>query len=241
MARTTSMPRKVVKEFGTSLLFNGSTAKVTLDTMGDFGSNLSSGISFSVWFKSTNTAIQNLFGVFNTGTTGAFALTLNSPSANRLSFFIRDSGNKSLEGTCYYYKMGEWNNLIASCSPGSNSTTFYLNGSLVPTSYITQQTPDTFINFGFNLVIGARNLRGVVDQFFRGYIDDFHLYNRAITSDEAEDIYYRNINPSDAIHSYSMNEVSGSTVIDGVGGINGTITAATYSTDVPSKSRTTVS
>lgn len=66
------------------------------------------------------------------------------------------------------------------------------------------------------------------------------IYNRALTATEVSQITFNNIFPSNGkVLHWGLNDGTGSTVTDSSGnGNHGTITGATWSTDVPSKART---
>lgn len=74
---------------------------------------------------------------------------------------------------------------------------------------------------------------------FRGKSDEARIWNRALTATEVQNMYFNNIVPRDnLVAEYLFNEGSGATALDTSGnGNNGTITGATYTTDVPLQPR----
>jgi hypothetical protein len=82
-----------------------------------------------------------------------------------------------------------------------------------------------------------------VAQFYPGLIDEVHIYGVALTSDQRNDVYLKGQTTVQPLHKYLMDEGSGTTLNDSGSGTtsNGTITNATYSTDVFLKPRSAAS
>jgi hypothetical protein len=82
---------------------------------------------------------------------------------------------------------------------------------------------------------------GSTSYAFNGLIDEVKVFNRKLTSDEVAISYYSGIEPHPADAEYLFNEGSGTVALDSSGnGNDGTITGATYTSDVPMKERTAV-
>lgn len=238
--------RFVIRDMSKSLSLNGTSDVLECTTMGNFGSGLASGFSFTCWFKSKSTTQQRLCGVTNTGTATNLQVLTNTNSAmaasvGRIGISYRDNdGNNLYAATTNALPInnGQWHHLVLTASGPTNTSTIYIDGISQAVSYGNQQTPDNFSNFGYTMMVGGYNNRGTAAGFFTGLLDDVEFYNKILTPSEVSAIYLRDANASSLVAKYSMNDV----VTDSSGnGYNGTLTGGAYSTDVVMKPRTAVS
>lgn len=215
-----AVPRQLVRDFGTCLDFNGSsafastTAVVTTKTT-DF--------SVSAWI---NPAVlpQLGFVMFNTVNAAGWGFCIASAADTSGTKLTILSEAVAWDVTSYTFpRSGIWYH-IAITRTGTTYTV-YVNGVQVDTKVRTQSTPAN----GF--LIGQR--QGGT-QRFRGKIDDVRYWDRVLTPTEVSNLYY-GIEPvtTSLVGWWKMDEGSGSTLTDSSGGGKDlTITAATYSTDV---------
>lgn len=88
------------------------------------------------------------------------------------------------------------------------------------------------------ILIGRAN--AAANPFYKGRIDNFRVFQKALSDAEVDNLNFMNIVPKDALAQYLFDEASGSTALDTSGnGNDATIVGATYTTDVPLRPRTT--
>lgn len=159
-----------------SRLFDRVDDYIGVGTMGNFGTNLDNNFFFfSTWVKSSDTThIINLYGTFNTGTTTALQIQLNTQdsstvSAGRIHIFRRDESGVSRQAfvtTDTGITNGNWHHIAGSIGP---SAAFVWVDSISQSLNTTiGNSPTNMANFGFEMVLGARNNRGTIDAFFSG-------------------------------------------------------------------------
>lgn len=158
-----------------------------------------------------STAGSNIIRVFSDGSTAATSAT-NAYQFNRWYFLS-----------------------ITRTSAGV--TNIYINNALTGSANQSGGTPSSA---GLeNLSIGNR-VAG--DRGYDGILSNLRIFNRILTATELTDVYLAMSPPSDAATSqlayYALTEGSGSTASDTSGnGRNGTISNATYTTNVPFNAR----
>jgi hypothetical protein len=117
----------------------------------------------------------------------------------------------------------------------TSSVTLYINGVFCSTvTNTTVGSTDNTTNITFGNRTGST-------KWIDGIIDEPRIWSRALTAQEVSDLYFNDIVPRDSlVAEYLFNEASGTTALDTSGnGNDGTITGATYTTDVPLKVRGT--
>lgn len=233
--RTSSSTRVRVQNFPASLSFNGTTSNVILTQNVGLPIFSQSGYSISVWFN--NRAITSpgstttIYSEANTGSNNQlFQLGVNG---NKLFITIRNNANVAqvnvVVGTTIVVK-NSWNHV---CWVDNNGTaTLYINGVADATNYnYTPATPYTLNTSAIGEVD-----RGTPTGFFRGSIGSTQLFNTALSAAQVLQVMQGSLKGN--IGSYSLAEGAGTTAYDTSGnGNNGTITAGTYTADVPSKQR----
>lgn len=139
--------------------------------------------------------------------------------------------------------LNQWQNW-AFVYNGSNGT-WYRNGSIVATAQVdtggawsgvelNTTTGDTYLARGYNNNSFALN----------GSLDEVRIYNINLTANQINQIFNASrtknntLPQANLVSYYSMNENTGVTAYDTNGGINGTITNATYQTDGATKTLT---
>lgn len=214
-----NMPRQLIRDFGTCLDFNGTTARV----VSPLWSNAALGFSISGWFKTRNPAQTNQTIFSNgDGVVGGYSFGING---NGLADGTLFNLNHTIAWNQLTYKVIDknWHFFIFTCSP-AGAVAAYVDGVSVNTGTIANfTTPVT------NSYIGDDN----TGRWFNGKLDEIRYWTRGLTSAEAIALYY-GIEPATTnfITQYKLDEGSGSAAIDSIGAKNGTITAATYSSDV---------
>lgn len=162
---------------GTALYFNGNNSYVTIPAL-NFGSTNTITVSF--WANIISTGNSGLFASNPDATTNRFLILL--PWAS-LTYF--DFGNDTL-GTgrlTTAFSSPAWNNSwshwVYVSSPSGK--VIYRNA----TSLASQAGTATFNSTGLTYILGARSGAS----YFNGTIDDFRIYNRALSLTEIQTLY----------------------------------------------------
>jgi len=115
---------------------------------------------------------------------------------------------------------------------------YYVNGTQSGGTVATTNPPANTASVN----IGRRPYTAS-EQNFNGNIDEVRVFSTQLTQAQINDLYYNRIVPrTSLVGEWLFNEGSGSTATDTSGqGNNGTITGATYTTDVPMIARSAAS
>ena len=154
------------------------------------------GLTFSVWYNSVNTGRYGRIFEFGTDVANASSIVISSNSNNTnyldfelfgktsvLNYIILDDSN---------YNDGKWRHIVwtlsydISSNPGSKWN-IYVNGILHPKSITNGFYPDTTVTRTYNYIGKSTNS---ADAYYNGYIDDFRVYNRVLTTLEVKQLYY---------------------------------------------------
>lgn len=220
------MPRVSVRDSVTSLVFNGTTASVTPTTM------VSLTGTFDITWKSKFSDNATLRSIFGNITDPSGAKISYGASAGK--FAIRVINGGTLDQSVTLSSTNKWTtyNLVRD---SSNVVTLYENGVLKGTLYSGAAQVGTY---NFDTIGRATGTSG-----FFGVLDEVRVYNVSHTASEISQMYFNNIIPRTGLMGeWLFNEGSGTTALDSSGnGNNGTITGATYTTDVPFKPRVAAS
>jgi len=165
--------------------FNGSTQYISTAKSyinpGDF--------SISIWFKTATTIGGKLigFGTSQTGSSGQFDRHIYMNNAGQLYFGIYSSAVKTIN-SALSYNDNNWHLATATLSSLAGSA-LYIDGILVgadPTS-IAGENATGYWRIGYD------NINGWTSQpssfYFSGALDDALIYQRALTSSEAQTLY----------------------------------------------------
>ncbi|WP_317898583.1 gliding motility-associated C-terminal domain-containing protein [Aurantibacillus circumpalustris] len=177
--------------------FNGSTNYIQMLTTGPTGT-LSRSVSF--WAKTTNTIINSPKASFAygsaTGASDGFEIVWNY-CARGVGL---DLSNQALIKSNSCVADGQWHHIAivynATVSTIYSTVNFYVDGGLLPGIVCNVSGTNASINTGtvFPVIIGC-NIQGIVRHFL-GSLDDFYLYNRAITATEVMQLYTYTTCPS---------------------------------------------
>lgn len=236
--------RPILRDFGTSLFFNGSTSKVTVTD----NANLRPGngdFTISTWlrFPMGGNAIGQTGGLIlgkgfaATAPANTWGLIRSSIAGSRVIYEdVNDTGGvfaNVLNGPVGWPSSG-WHYIVVT-RQGTNYT-MYFDGQFA--SYLAGVASN--LSTTANLQIGA-DASGTT-RLLQGGVDETKFWTRAITADEVMREYlYGGVTGSNLQLYFDYNEVSGSTATDKSGnGNSGAITAGAYSSDVAMKPRQSV-
>jgi len=202
-----TLPRKVVKDYPTSLAFNGSSTGVTLPV-----SCPSTG--FSIAFKARVRKFTNndrIIDFQDAGPTHGFSIILPSTNPRNVRFDIYSgAGNVANVQSTKEMSIGMFHSIVVTFEP--NSVKLYQDGVLQ-----AEDTSATMTQPAGSVTLGKR-VGG--SNFFNGWLNTVVFYHRPLTSDEVENIAYSDVYPDDKAAEYlfenSLSDTSGNGH-DGVG------------------------
>lgn len=220
MPRTTAMPRQIVRNFGTCLNFNGTSAKAITASI---WSTAVKNISMGAWFKSFNYK-QNRQPIITNGSGSAsngYALELSGNATTDGSLMLLNHGIAWIN-LGFKIQDSNWHHIMLTID-NSNNTLVYVDGVLRFTGGdASLTTPAASSGFGSDTA-----------GWFNGLIDDGRFYNSALSGAEVTALFYGTEPIATPINWYKFDEGSGGTANDSGSSVkNATITNATYSSDV---------
>lgn len=212
------------------------------------GSNATFTFSFWVKFSNVNSAYHSILNKasFETlCTTAGRQFTVRLNDANKLeltSYGSISAGNYITYQTASTLTSGQWYHVVigvdvATLTGGNiaGGLKVYLNNSLQTMSQATlvgggigSGMNNGTAHMGIGAFLGTTGALCSATQFLEGAFDDFRIYNRVITAQEANDLYYENIQQGGLVSRYSFNTGDAT---DDEGNNDGTVTGATLTTD----------
>jgi hypothetical protein len=197
---------------GYSLDLDGTDDRVEL---GDIPAlNSTSAFSISLWVKVPSSASSTLY--FYQSGSDTFANTISFYESTTLDFLI-GKGGSAYAGTRYSgnIKDDTWHHLVGVYN--GSTLTIYLDGSVPTQSVIGTAVPSSTVSTaGSNPHIGSKTDNSAS---IPGKMDDFSIFNAALTATEVTNIYNSRIyNPSKLIHQYRFEN----NYNDSKGSLNGT-------------------
>jgi len=234
--RTAASNRVRVRDMGTALSFDGADDIVRGTALTHLVIN--NPITISFWLKSNEDGDGPIFANMLNSTDSNFHFGWrNSSSRIEGAFFTAGVPNvyRGRFGSPILSKRKWYQVAIVydgtSLNEGTNGVNLYLNGGLqskVSANYGGAGTDN-------GMAIGGQTTISTVNNDFKGVVDEFRTWSRALTAQEVSDLYFNDIVPRDGlVAEYLFNEATGSIALDTSGnGNDGTITGATYTTDVP--------
>lgn len=229
-----SVPRQRVRDFGTCLNFAGGATTDNVAFSDAASLDFINSLTITAWINPRS------FGAAST----ARIVSKTSGANNEYGFFLNGAtkslrcflGTTDITGTSNIIPvLGIWYFVALTFNKdlGSNQVKFYVNG-------VESGTGTKASGIGVNsesLYIG--NTSNLI-RSFDGKIDEVKIYNRALSAGEILDSFYGNVvSDTGLVLHTTFNEGSGVIAIDSSGTqADGTITGATYSTDVFIKPRT---
>jgi hypothetical protein len=219
---TATGPRQPGK-IGSALSFCNSNAYATLPT--GSVSSLTGDYTVSTWVNpASNASWQRVFDIGSSSNASMF-LTVND--GTELRYAITSSGaggeqrlNSSNPKTL---PLNQWS--LVTVTVAGTTGTMYVNGQVVATNTAMTLHPSTFGQSTKNY-LGKSQYN---DPAFNGALDDFNIYNRALSPAEVATLASGQPGAGNVVH-YAFDETGGATLVDSSGaGHNGTVVAATGS------------
>lgn len=223
------MARRIVYDAKTSLKFasGGSVNAINLGNSSTL--NRSDQFSVSMWFK--HTAELAAANTYLMARASAWYIR-RTAGANNIQVGIYNQVPTQIATTAYTLPdNGVWHHLVVTCT--TTVVKYYLDGQLIQSPAMTATS---FTQNSNPTIIGGWD--GTTAGFnYEGNLEEVRYYSSVLTQDEVTKLYNNNIVPKGCVGEWLLNEGSGTTATDTVGTNNGTISGATWSTDVPTKPR----
>jgi len=241
--RTAAGNRFLVRDFGTCLNFvRDSSHKVVLTQTSGLPIYSASGYSVSGWFRRRPVANDTALYAENnfTSTLSILHIFISSSSSNKITIKVRNEAGtiqiNDVTSTITFHS-NIWHHFVWTDNNGTAK--LYINGVLDTTNYnYTPAGTYTMTSSGIGVIERSSPLN-----WFNGSLDEFKLYNAVLTQTDVTNLYYSGLTSKEANLKghYKFNEGSGTSATDSSGnGNTGTITGATYTSDVPIKTRKAV-
>lgn len=165
-----------------SLLFDGTDDLV--DTGIVVSPDTDDAYSISSWFKAPAGGSRRAIAALSQSGGEIFRLEVNQPTSGDVEFGVRTaSGSNATVANTSGVLDDTWHHAAAIFDGEADTIELYIDGSLVDSASFT----DAVIT-NRTLYVGADNNAGGTQLYFDGEIDDFRLYNKALTSDEVSDL-----------------------------------------------------
>ncbi len=150
----------------------------------DFGSD--SRFSLAAWVRSVGTEPAGA-AILAKGYGGGGEQYCIDVQNGTYRFFVRQAtGGTAVQITPPIAPNGRWQHLVATLDATASSMAFYINGQLVGTGITTSVLPTNHV-----VSVGCREASTVSGYTlpFQGLIDDVRIYNRALTSNQVQQLY----------------------------------------------------
>lgn len=212
------------------------------------GSNAAFSFSFWVRFGNVNSAYHSIISKASFETlcsTAGRQFTIRLNDANKLELTGYGSitaGSYVTYQTASTLTTGQWYHVVmgvdmALLSGGNiaGGLKVYINNSLQTMSQATlvgaglgSGINNGPAHIGLGAFLGTTGTVCTNSQYLEGSFDDFRIYNRVLTAQDANDLYYENIQQGGLVSRYSFDAGDAT---DDEGSNDGTVTGATLTTD----------
>lgn len=181
---------------------------------------VSGDFTVSAWVNpSKNSTWSRLFD-FGTGTSSYMFVTLNRGTGVRFAITTAGAGGEQHIDANSTLPLNAWS--LVTVTVSGTTGTLYVNGQVVGTNANLTLHPSSLGNTSRNW-IGRSQYSG--DPYLAAAVDDFNVYNRALTASEVSALATGQVGAGDVLH-YTFDETSGATVADSSGnGRNATLVA----------------
>jgi hypothetical protein len=224
LGRTTEQMQKLIS-YSSSLEFDGGSQNLVVTDLDV--SDISNGLTVSSWVK-IDLVDETRKRIVSQGTGAQFIRT--EQNSNQIYPYLKDINDNIVAGAIKsnVVSFDDWLYVTLTIdSDYSGNIKLYINGIL---DKETINTLDSDLITSGNLEFGGF---GDVNSFFTGLLKDVRIYNKALTSDEVEELYNKDYIPDGLIGWWPLNETEGDTVYDLSGNNNHGTLKPDYPTNSP--------
>lgn len=216
--------RPLLRDFGTSLNFPGSSGVITAGTSNPFTGSF----YYAAWMKwaGTNGNFHTLFAKRDTYASNGMMFSFNINTVGNMSV----DTNVAFVNFSYTLPVNQWMHVVWVHDTNLSKDKLYTNGELVSNQVIGALGTKT------DSLISIGACQPTPTDFYFGKMDEIVIGLSVPTDDEVYRMCKKGTNPGTIWRYYKLNEGAGTTAIDSsLNAVNGTISGATYSTDVVMK------
>jgi hypothetical protein len=217
-------------KLGTALSFCNSTAYATLPT--GAVSTLTGDYTVSVWVNpASNTSWQRVFDI-GTGSSASMFLTVNDGSELRYAITTGGAGGEQRLNSSdpKTLPLNRWS--LVTVTVAGTTGTMYVNGQVVATNPAMTVHPSAFGQSTRNYIGKSQ----YSDPALNGAVDDFSIYDRALSAPEVAALAGGQAGAGDVVH-YAFDEAGGTTLVDSSGNERtGTVVAGSGSSSTTTAS-----
>ena len=176
----TTLPTWTNGKLGKALSFNGSSSYISVPSNGAF--HPTTDVTVSAWIKPSNQS--GYMGIAGAHTSNSYQLFINS---NQVVWDIYNVNGRDLWYSGSTDPWNTWSHLVATYTASTGSMNVYING--VPITPHTQSYgAGALQNSASTFLVGWS---GYSTEFFNGSIDEVRIYNRALSANDARELYQR--------------------------------------------------
>ena len=196
-------PARVNGKVGNALRFDGIDDYVNLSTLGDFGTQVGAS-TFEAWVKtSMNDRWSIVFKIHQGSCDACWELVINATLSvplykfrengivSHLCYKHDNSCSMTGSGRTLRISDGKWHHLVMTIElfemigdRHRRRIQIYKDGEVSTTVFWNKSRPHKFLSFSEPVYLGAGNIRGKAEGFFKGHIDEVRIYNRPLTENE---------------------------------------------------------
>ncbi len=176
-------------ENGKAFRFNGNNSYLFFGQLNQLSTSISPIITFSYWVKDNPGNGTDVFDLRSTNNSN-IGHWINYSSSGNLGMINYNSPASSGQVWAGSQSIPDliWTHIVTEINYINNTAKFYQNGALVQTTIITPTPLGVLTNPKFN--IGSRfDIFNSRCCYFNGDLDDFAIYNRALTQQEITGLY----------------------------------------------------
>ena len=214
--------RPIAQNTTSSLGFNGTTSKVVTSLV---PSNTAFG--FMGWAKVYSNSGGAILGASTNAANGFILYWVAGKIEWQVYYTSSNSGVRINTNTS-----NQWNHIACCFDTTSGNLVLWVNGVMQTITPIAGTYATTTASITFGTFLSA--------QWFNGLLSRWSYMPSTITTQQVLANMQSGIVPNNAVETWSFNEGGGSTVYGIIGGNNGTITSASYTADIPYKTRSLV-
>lgn len=185
---------------GGALYLDGVNDYINIGLMKDLGSHIGTkAATFVIILNTTNDSSRMcVYGTFSNGSNTAINITINQHQngsfvKGNILMFTRGDGDRWLK-TWVAADTGIYDGLehmLVVVVDYINSTgSVYIDGIEYNVTLITNGAPTSLSDFQYPMSLGSRNLRGVQDIFFSGYLGGGSIYKHVFSSVEIRQLFH---------------------------------------------------
>ena len=203
-------------------------------------------VTYEFWVSSTNTTdIMTLIGAVNTDDSTFYRISLNMDGLRvsqpgGIKILQRDASGVFFRGGTASglntgITNGEWHHMALVFDANMGSLAIYVDGVSQELSFLDAATPTNVTDFEYPIVpLGARNVRGVLDQNFQGLLSEVRIWNHARTEAEIQATMgvALSTQPEGLLGYWPLNEGQGAIAYDNSGnGRDGVLAGPVWTTE----------